>query len=87
MRAKNIERARRVWSQIDNYPDGSDFRVLADLYTEERTREDVTMDSDAVGNVLTDLMHLCELAGIPFDEEMRVARNNYEAERDGADDE
>jgi len=76
MTVKNIMRARRIYSQIANYPDGFDFRVIADIFTEDVVRADV--DSVAVVDVLSDLMHLCELGGLDFDDLARIAKDNYE---------
>ena len=39
-------------------------------------------DEDDVKDLLTDMMHFCERAGIDFEANLRVARDNYQAERD-----
>ncbi len=38
-------------------------------------------DEDDVKDMLTDLMHFCKRMEIDFEENLRVARNNYEHER------
>jgi hypothetical protein len=38
-------------------------------------------DEDDVKDMLTDLMHFCERMEIDFEENLRVARNNFEHER------
>jgi len=38
-------------------------------------------DEDDVKDLLTDLMHFCERAEIDFEENLRVARSNYEHEK------
>ena len=35
----------------------------------------------AVQDLLSDLMHLCDRKGFDFDDVLRMAKNNYEAER------
>ncbi|WP_231934368.1 hypothetical protein [Geobacter sp. DSM 9736] len=39
-------------------------------------------DEDDVKDLLTDLMHFCERMEIDFEDNLRVARNNYENERE-----
>ena len=84
MTAKNIMRARRIYSQIANYPDGFDFRALEDLFTEDGVREDV--EDSVIVDVITDIKHLCELGDLDFASIMRMADNNYEEERIERDD-
>jgi len=38
-------------------------------------------DEDDVKDMLTDLMHFCERMEIDFEENLRVARDNYQHER------
>lgn len=42
---------------------------------------DFDVDEDDVKDLLTDLMHFCERMEIDFEENLRVARNNYTHER------
>lgn len=65
----NEERAERIDTVMQAYCltlDGRDFEG----------------DEDDVRDLLTDLMHFCERMEIDFDENLRVARDNYEHERE-----
>ena len=42
---------------------------------------------DPVVDLLTALMHLCDMDGLEFDEQLRMAREHYEEETDGEDEE
>lgn len=79
MTEQNIMRARRIYSQIANYPDDFAFRILEDIFTEDGVREDV--EDSVIIDVITDLKHLCELGGLDFASIMRMADSNYEEER------
>lgn len=80
MLEKNINRACRAYALLDGYPDFH-HRNMPAPYSEEDTKE-CFADEEAV-NMVTDLMHLCELCDIDFGSVLRMARFNYEAERDG----
>lgn len=65
----NEERAERIDTVMQAYCltlDGRDFEG----------------DEDDVKDLLTDLMHFCERMEIDFEENLRVARDNYEHERE-----
>lgn len=65
----NEERAERIDTVMQAYCltlDGRDFEG----------------DEDDFRDLLTDLMHFCERMEIDFDENLRVARGNYEHERE-----
>ena len=65
----NEERAERIDTVMQAYCltlDGRDFEG----------------DEDDVKDLLTDLMHFCERMEIDFNENLRVARDNYEHERE-----
>lgn len=79
MTEKNIMRARRIYSQIANYPDGVAFYAIDDIFTEERVRENA--EDEGIIDALTDIMHLCELTGLDFSSLARMAAVNYEEER------
>lgn len=85
MLSKNIFRARRAYATLDNYPDGSSCSpAVVDLYAPEDVKHDPDPDAETnAQDMLTDIMHLCELCGFDFESMLRMARNNYEAERDG----
>ena len=64
----NEERANRIDTVMQAYC----------LTLESR---DFEGDEDDVKDLLTDLMHFCERMEIDFEENLRVARDNYEHER------
>lgn len=64
----NEERAGRIDTVMQSYC----------LELEER---DFNGDEDDVMDLLTDLMHFCERMEIDFEENLRVARENYDHER------
>lgn len=65
----NEARAERAHRAMDTYCwalEGRDFRY----------------DEDDIRDLLADLMHLCDLqTGIDFEANLRIARDNFEAER------
>lgn len=64
----NEERAERIDTVMQAYCltlDGRDFEG----------------DEDDVRDLLADLMHFCERMEIDFEENLRIARTNFEAER------
>lgn len=65
----NEERAARIDPVMQTYC----------LELEER---DFDGDEDDVKDMLTDMMHFCERMEIDFEDNLRIARDNYEAERD-----
>lgn len=82
MLEKNIARACRAYAQLDGYPDVDD--ILGRTRTEDEVK-DFCEDTEPQ-DMLTDIMHLCDLCGFEFESMLRMARNNYEAERDGEED-
>lgn len=83
MLTKNIDRACRAYGLLDGYPDFHHRPDMPAPYSEEDAKE-CFADEEAV-NIVTDIMHLCELTGCDFEAVLRMARFNYEAERDGTE--
>ena len=81
MLEKNITRARRAYVLLSGFPDANPLPHLEDVYTTEMVKDEC-IDTEPQ-DMLTDIMHLCDF---DFDELLRFARNNYEAERDGLED-
>ena len=65
MRARNVERAERAAAAVDAYIE----------HTGDATDESHFRD------LLGDMMHLADKVGIQFDEHLRMARSNYDAEQ------
>lgn len=84
MRQRNIDRACRAYALLDGYPDFH-HRDMPAPYSEDDAKE-CFADEEAV-NMVTDILHLCELCGCDFEAVLRMARFNYEAERDGLEEE
>jgi len=84
MHAKNIERARRAYVNLSGYPDIVNLEIMGEDYSTEAVKENC--EDTEPQDMLTDIMHLCDLCGFNFEDMLRFARNNYEAERDGTED-
>ena len=65
----NEERADRIGCVMQSYC----------LALEER---DFNNDQDDITDLLTDLMHFCQLNEYDFEESLRMARIHYEAEKE-----
>lgn len=85
MLEKNINRARRAYVQCAGYPDSINLSVMDEDFRESAVRENC--EETEPQDMLTDILHLCELCGFDFEAMLRMARNNYEAERDGMEEE
>lgn len=84
---KDITRARRAYATLNNYPDGpSSSPAVVDQYAPEDVRSDPDAETSAQ-DMVTDIMHLCDLCGFDFESMLRMARNNYEAEKGGEEEE
>lgn len=82
MLTKNIERARRAYALLHEYPDFHHRELPgAEEFCEEEVKDEC--EDTEPQDMLTDIMHLCELCGFDFEDMLRLARSNYEAERDG----
>lgn len=64
----NDERADRIDSTMQAYCLALECR-------------DFECDEDDIKDMLTDLMHFCQRAGIDFEANLQTARMNYEAEK------
>lgn len=67
-------------SEPTNEERASRIDVVMDSYCRILEHRDFNGDEDDVKDLLADMMHFCQREGINFEANLRVARDNYEAE-------